>query len=283
MNSDQFDIKKYLELTNKAEGRFVGDLNLLTLSAFNCKVNQIEDVLCTAKQIQQFDRYFTTFITSDIPVAYIVGFEYFLGNKIIVNEHTLIPRFETEELVLNLVKRIRAKYPVGSEVTLLDLCCGSGVIGISLVLLLADDYHINLVLSDISETALEVAKRNLKLHNLTAKVVAGDLLKPVIKLGTKFDIVVSNPPYVSHRETVQASVLKYEPSLALFANDNGLELFKQIINQLPLITNNNYCLMFEIGHKQSIYLNSYLKLKLGYEFEVINDINNLPRNLYLEV
>lgn len=283
MSYNQFDISEYINITEKAEGRYVGDLNLLTLSAFNCLLKDVSSQRLTSEQVDSFDALFTTFMTTDIPTAYIVGFELFLGLKVIVNEHTLIPRFETEELVLNIVERIKNKYPRGSRLSILDLCCGSGVIALSVYLNLKDNYQIKLFATDVSEKALAVAKRNFQEYAIPCRVLQGDLLKPVLKTEEKFDVIISNPPYIANDEVVQASVLKYEPLLALYASDHGLELYKQIIDDLPLVTKDKFALIFEIGTGQASQLDSYLQFRHGYHFEVINDINNLPRNLYLEV
>lgn len=278
------NIESIIAKCEEAASRYVGDLNLLTLAAFNCGLNQVLDFSeYEAKQVKEFEKYLDLFWNTDLPVAYIVGFEYFLGNKIIVNQDTLIPRFETEELVLNLEKRIRQKYQSGTKLAIADVCSGSGVIGVSLYNRLKDDYKITVNFVDLSSAALAVTKLNAEAYNLDYTVYCGDMAVPLKEQNLKFDIVVSNPPYISYDEKVQESVIKYEPSLALFAEDEGLALYKTLINDIIEITKERFCLMLEIGETQVHALNSYLLEIHGFEFEVIKDINGANRNLFLEV
>ncbi len=274
-------IKAKIKLIENLEGRYVGDLNLLTLATFSMSVNECT---MTTRQITieeeiKFNEYFKQFTSTDVPTAYIVGFELFLGNKIFVNQNTLIPRFETEELVYNLVSKIRTKYPINSTIDVLDVCTGSGVIAISIALLLEDEYNINLTVVDLSPEALDVCRINLEHHKLKATVINSDMTTEV---NDKYDVVVSNPPYIDISELVQSQVLKYEPHLALYAEDNGLLLYKQLIDDLKRISKLDSILMLEIGKDQAEALNEYLKIKWNMEFEVVQDMNGLDRNLYLE-
>lgn len=270
--------------TEEVAGRYVGDLNLLTLAAFSCNLNQVEEFTSYSKaQLDTFNKYLDTFLTTDIPVAYIVGFELFLGNKIAVTTDTLIPRFETEELVLNLEAKIRAKYKLGSELSIADICSGSGVIGVSLYNRLCADYKLTVTFVDISEEALAVTKKNADAYNLNYQIIKSDMTSELVKLGFKFDIIVSNPPYIGIEEYVQDTVLKYEPKLALYANDYGLALYKTLINDIIKISNDSFCFMLEIGETQSLALNAYMRDIHNLNFETIKDINGYDRNLYLEV
>lgn len=271
-----------MKKSEEAENRYVGDLNVLTFSAFDCNLQTALNESFTEKQIEKFESYLDDFFNTDIPVAYIVGFEYFLNLKILVTKDTLIPRFETEELVINLEKKIRNKYKLGSIISICDVCTGSGVIAVSLHERLKSDYKLEITAIDLSEKALKVASQNFESYNIDADIFCGNLLDPVINKGQKFDIVVSNPPYIGRNEDVQSTVLKYEPELALYAEDNGLALYKEIIDKYKLVTNGRYSLMFEIGEAQSAALNKYINDKYGIKFETIKDINGLDRNLYVE-
>ncbi len=274
-------IKTKIKLIENLEGRYVGDLNLLTLATFSMSVNECTMTTrkITIEEEIKFNEYFKQFTSTDIPTAYIVGFELFLGTRIFVNQNTLIPRFETEELVYNLVSKIRTKYSINSTIDVLDVCTGSGVIAISIALLLKDEYDINLTVVDLSPEALEVCRKNLEYYKLKATVINGDMTTDV---KNKYDVVVSNPPYIDISELVQSQVLKYEPHLALYAEDNGLLLYKQLIDDLKRISKLDSILMLEIGKDQAKSLNEYLKIKWNMEFEVVQDMNGLDRNLYLE-
>lgn len=277
------NITEVISKTEKAEGRYVGDLNLLTLAAFNCNLNQVQDFTAyNQEQLALFDQLLNDFFNTNIPTAYIVGFEYFLGNKIKVTSDTLIPRFETEELVINLEVRIRRKYPRGSKISIADVCCGTGVIGISLYLRLKGDYDVELSFVDISNAAMEVTKTNCSNYNIVANFYIGDMITPLIDNNERFDIIVSNPPYIDEEGYVQDTVVLYEPHLALFAKDSGLALYKQLINDIIDICNENYCFMLEIGESQASVLDDYLFKLHGTHFEIIKDMNGLDRNLLLE-
>lgn len=270
--------------TQKVAGRYVGDLNLLTLAAFNCNLNQVQAFSnYPVAAVEEFNEYVNTFLTTDIPTAYIVGFELFLGQRIAVTKDTLIPRFETEELVLNLESKIRRKYPRGSSIEIADICCGSGVIGVSLGMRLRADYNIKVTFVDISPKALEVTTLNAQNYNINFDIILSDMATELVNSDLKFDVIVSNPPYIGHDEVVQSTVLKYEPHLALYANDCGLELYKRLIDDIINISNDKYCLMLEIGAEQSTKLNDYLNNVHNLKFETIQDINGCDRNLYLEV
>lgn len=278
------NLKSIINQCEKAAGRYVGDLNLLTLAAFNCDLASTNDLSTYSKQqLDTFNKYLDIFFTTDMPTAYIVGFEYFLGNKIVVNQNTLIPRFETEELVINLESRIRSKYPIGSKLSIADVCSGSGVIGVSIYNRLKDDYNIEISFVDISPEALEVTHINADNYQLCYNIYQGDMLEPLISSNLHFDVIVSNPPYIANSEPVQQTVLDYEPKLALYAKDNGLALYKSLINDIIKVGNENFCLMLEIGESQALVLSDYLMEKHKLKFEVISDINGLDRNLFLEV
>ncbi len=234
------------------------------------------------EQINKFNKLLEVFWSTDIPTAYIVGFEMFLNTKIFVNENTLIPRFETEELVINLESKIRAKFPTGKKLKIVDICCGSGVIGVVLFNRLKTDYELEVTFVDICPKALEVTKKNAQENNLNYKIFCGDMTTPLIQNNLKYDVIVSNPPYIDKGEEVQLTVTKYEPHLALYANDNGIQFYKVLINDILKISNNQFCFMLEIGNAQSKTLNNYLEQKHKLNFEIINDMNGFERNLYLE-
>lgn len=273
-----------ISITEKVAGRYVGDLNLLTHAAFNCGLNEVLSFdNYDTQAVTDFNFYFNKFIETDIPVAYIVGFELFLGYKIKVTKDTLIPRFETEELVINLETRIRRKFPLGAKLSIADICSGSGVIGVSLYNRLKTDYQVKVTFVDISESALAVTSENATLYGLNFDTYISDMAAELIANNLRFDVIVSNPPYIAKEEFVQDSVIKYEPSLALYAKDYGLALYKILINDIIYLSNDKFCFMLEIGETQANSLANYLQTVHGLEFETIKDINGYDRNLYLEV
>lgn len=175
------------------------------------------------------------------PVQYIVGNVDFMGNIINVNSSVLIPRFETEELVSETIKRIKSTFT--NKIDILDLCTGSGCIAISL----AKETNSNIDATDISKDALEVAKNNSKLNNTSINFINTDLYTGINK---KYDVIISNPPYISKDEQIMDIVYKNEPSIALFADNNGLEFYERILKDIKSILKDKYIIAFEIGMTQ---------------------------------
>ncbi|WP_125981526.1 peptide chain release factor N(5)-glutamine methyltransferase [Loigolactobacillus iwatensis] len=178
---------------------------------------------------------------SDVPAQYIVGHAHFYGHRFRVTNATLIPRPETEELV-------EWALALGEQpLNVLDLGTGSGAIGISLKLARP---NWQVTASDISAAALTVAKQNAQ--ELGAKITfqQSDMFKSLTQ--QKFDLIVSNPPYIANSETLvmDASVLKFEPKTALFSGTDGLNFYRQLLGQLPLHLNTNGHFFGEFGFKQ---------------------------------
>lgn len=181
----------------------------------------------------------STPITSDIPVEYLVNTAEFKGHNFYVDQNTLIPRIETEQLVDLALQNIQTNFKDKEKITIADLCTGSGCVGISLALeLVKNEIDFQIYLSDISPKALEVAKRNYNnlLPNYTENAIflVSDLFNEYPK-NTKFDLVVSNPPYIPSQNIskLQNNVKNYEPILALDGGQDGAELINKIISLLP--------------------------------------------------
>ena len=186
-----------------------------------------------------------SFFEQNYPYQYLIGDVDFCDSKILVNESVLIPRFETEGLVYKLVELIKEKKLAYD--TILDIGTGSGCIIIALAKLLNESYDA----IDLSNAALEVASKNAKLNEVEIHFEQKDILHETIE--KEYDIVVSNPPYVRKDEEVGLST-KYEPQIALFAEDNGLEFYKKIMNNTKAKV-----YAFEIGCTQKQELMDYAK------------------------
>ena len=179
------------------------------------------------------------------PIQYLIGYVNFYGYKICVNENVLIPRYETEYLVektINYYKKIFNK-----RVNVLDIGTGSGAISIAL----KKQIDCYITACDISEEALNIAINNAKLNNVNINFIKSDIFKNV---NDKFDIIISNPPYISKSEIIMDSVDKYEPHLALYAVDNGLYFYKEIIKNSRKYLNDKFIIAFEIGYWQAEYI-----------------------------
>lgn len=182
-------------------------------------------------------------LESGIPVQYIVGNTNFYGYDFKVNRNTLIPRFETELLVEKTYNYIK-KYFNKDKVKILDIGTGSGCIAITLNKLL-DDSDVTGV--DISSEALEVAKENNISNNANVKFIESDLFS---NINEKYDVIISNPPYISYDEEIMNIVWNNEPHLALYAPDNGLYFYDKIIKDSSKYLNDKFIMAFEIGYKQ---------------------------------
>lgn len=192
------------------------------------------------------DKYFEKIglLKQDKPVQYVIGNVNFYGLTFKVNENVLIPRFETEELVENTIRLIKEKFPEKKNLKIIDLGCGSGAIGLTLKHFLPDA---DITLLDISEKALEVAKENASNLGLDVNFVLGDMLEEV---NDKFDVIISNPPYIETNEEIEKQVLDNEPALALFGGDDGLDLYRKILSNCKKNLNDEFIIAFEIGYSQ---------------------------------
>jgi release factor glutamine methyltransferase len=159
------------------------------------------------------------------PLAYIVGGKEFYGLELEVNRHVLIPRPETELIVESALAALRAK----PSATVLDLATGSGAIAIAIAVNAAG---VSVTATDISTPALEVARRNAQRHRCAQSIdfVAGDCFAALPCSHPKFDLIVSNPPYVAERELarLEPEVARYEPRTALLGGKDGLDFYRRI-------------------------------------------------------
>ncbi|HEX9916856.1 MAG TPA: peptide chain release factor N(5)-glutamine methyltransferase [candidate division Zixibacteria bacterium] len=206
------------------------------------------------------------------PLQYTLGEAYFFGYKFKVNPNVLIPRPETEILVSEVISLLRTK----ENSKIIDLGTGCGNIATGLALNLKDAF---IFATDISPNALKVAKLNAKLNRVEDRIkfLCGDLFKPI---KTKFDAIVSNPPYVSEKEYTKLpdEIKNFEPKEALLAGKDGLEYIKKIVEQAPGFLNKDGILALEIGFgqerkvKELVFNSKFLKL-----IEIKKDLSGIPR------
>lgn len=209
-----------------------------------------------------------------IPVQYIVGNVDFYGNIIKVDKNVLIPRFETELLVDKTIKRIN-KYFNNKLIRILELGTGSGCIAISL------KKEINSIIDaiDISKEALSVAIDNAKINNVDINFILADMTTYKNK---KYDVIISNPPYIKEDELIMDMVKDNEPNIALYADDNGLYYYKKIIDNISYLTNDKYLICFEIGYTQGKYIEEYAKDNLSdITVSIEKDYNDRDRFIFI--
>lgn len=208
------------------------------------------------------------------PVQYILGYSYFYGRKFIVNNNVLIPRFDTEILIDSILKEYNLLFHK-KKVNVVDIGTGSGAIAVTLS---KENTNMNVFASDISNEALNVAKQNAVLNDAKVTFLQGDMLEPFIKSNLKFDILVSNPPYISYDEYVEDIVKDNEPHLALYANNNGMAFYDIILRDSSKILNTPNIIMFEQSYSKT---KEMLELAKKYypngETSIIKDLNGNDR------
>ena len=209
------------------------------------------------------------------PVQYIVGDVNFYGNIIKVDKRVLIPRFETEELVEKTSEYIKKYY---QNPSIVDLGTGSGCIAITLKKMFPNS-DIDAV--DISLDALDLAKENAKLNNTNINFIHGNMLEPLTK---KYDIIISNPPYIAYDEEIMDIVKNNEPHIALYADNNGLYFYEEILKNASKYLNDNGLIAFEIGYKQSEKIKEFKDKYLpNATFELKYDMTGRERFIFIKL
>lgn len=211
-------------------------------------------------------------LDQNYPVQYLIGHVDFYNTNIKVNENVLIPRFETELLVEKTLKLLQTK----NYQNLIDICTGSGAIAIAL----KKNINLEIDACDISQEALVIAKVNASNNNTPINFFKLDIIHEEIT--TKYDCIISNPPYVRHNEYTSPET-KYEPKIALYASNDGLEFYERILSLAPQILKPKGTIIFEIGATQKkaitkIALNYFPNAKITCE----KDYNNFDRFLFIE-
>ena len=214
------------------------------------------------------------------PIQYIKGYETFFGRDFKVNENVLIPRYETEELVENILYRIDDYFSDYQSIKLCDVGTGSGAIAITLAL---EEPRLKVLATDISQDALKVAKENAKALCANVEFRAGDLLQPLLDTNEKVDIFVSNPPYIPNDQQIEAMVKDNEPHVALFGGNDGLYFYRKIFKEVKPLLNERALLAFEMGFDQRELMEEAIHEFFGdYPFEIIKDMNGKDRMLFID-
>lgn len=216
-----------------------------------------------------------------IPLQHITGVQEFMGYTFKVNPHVLIPRQDTETLVTEAAKTIQStpreklsffeKLKGRKEWDVLDLCCGSGAVGISLAKICS---NVKVTATDISAEAVETAEANAEDLRVKVRFLTGDMFEPV--KGRKFDMIVSNPPYIRTNmiSILQEEVKDHEPLNALDGGRDGLDFYRTIVEKAADFLKPEGFLLVEIGHDQGEDLRKMLKDSGKYSLAVV--IKDLP-------
>lgn len=228
---------------------------------------------------EQFYRMTIDRRASHIPLQHITGVQEFMGLTFKVNEHTLIPRQDTEILVEEAMRHL------SDGMRILDMCTGSGCILLSLLKYSNECEGIGI---DISDQALAVARENAKRLELDAVFLEGDLFAPLADFVSEkttdrlFDLVVSNPPYIETAviETLMPEVREHEPVLALDGMEDGLHFYRRIVSEAPAHMRKGAYLFFEIGCEQGEAVKTLMQEGGFEQVEILKDYAGLDRVVY---
>lgn len=214
------------------------------------------------------------------PIQYILGEESFYGYSFEVNEHVLIPRPETEELVHYALQRANQLF--GDQIIqVADIGTGSGAIAVAFK---KERPTAEVTATDFSEPALEVAKRNAQRNEAEITFLQGDMEEPLQQ--HTWDIVLSNPPYIAEYEksVMSPTVYDFEPQTALFAEEDGLYFYRRLAENLSPLMNRPALIGFEIGYLQGPAVQKYLEEAFPEAtVEVVQDINEKDRMIFCEI
>ena len=208
------------------------------------------------------------------PLQYVLGHINFYGNDFLIDERVLIPRFETEELVEHTIEYIKKFFT--EPVDIIDLGCGSGVIGISLEKKISPN-SVDLV--DISKEALQVTHKNCEKLNSKANIIHSDMFSNIEK---KYDIIISNPPYIKTEEKIEDIVKNNEPHIALYAGQDGLDCYRKILENIKPHMKEKCLIAFEIGMTQAEDIKKLVDQYLpNTEVELKQDLSGKDRMFFI--
>lgn len=266
----------YEILKNNNVESYILDTQLILAKVLN--LDRVSIIINRDKEVNDIDEieYFKLIDLrkNKMPLKYITEETEFMGISFFIKQGVLIPRPDTEILVEEVLKNIDNK----RNNTICDVCCGSGVIGLSIAKIMDNS---KVYCSDISEIAEEVTTKNIELLSLNNKAnfVKSDLLEFAIVNNLKFDLVISNPPYIQTKviPTLMEDVKDYEPYIALWGGDDGLNFYRRITKQSLVVLNQGGTLAYEIGYDQANEVKAILEDNGFTNINVIKDLAGFDR------
>ncbi|WFQ89906.1 peptide chain release factor N(5)-glutamine methyltransferase [Mycoplasma feriruminatoris] len=280
MNKTIFNVLKQIQQTNislnKADVYHI--LEHILNKDYQWIISNL-DYLLTKRQVYKLDQILEL-LKQNYPLAYILKSKYFYSYKFFVNKDVLIPRNESELMIDYASEFIKNN----DDLLIVDLCTGSGCLGISCALL---NQKNKVILTDISYKALKVANKNIKKFNLTnTSCLSGNFIDVLIKNNLKANLIICNPPYIDiNDKNLDKNVVNFEPNIALFAPNNGLYFYEVLIKNIDKIvdTNKNFLIVLEFGWLQKDSIEQLLVNNcLKYKYEFKKDYNGYWRNLIIK-
>ena len=261
------------KLENIAKGADEADIDWLLVEVTGKKRSELKDVKTLTKAEFESAESIAKKMADGTPLQYALGYAYFYGIKISVNQNVLIPRPETEELVERAIKVIddkNAAFENGEKCDVLDLCTGSGAIAVAI----AKNTKANVSACDVSVGAIDVALANSLNTGVRVDFSKGDMWSAVAK--KQFDVIVSNPPYIPTEEVskLDAKVKDFEPKLALDGDVDGLKFYRIIADKLDEHLKENGVLLLEFGYDQA---DKIAEIFANYDVEILKDIEGNDR------
>ena len=273
-------VRKYEELCEKA------DVPAETVMAYLVEISQRErydlyanyDTEMPRDLQEEFDAGMARILKQE-PMAHVLGYSWFYGYKMIVNEDVLIPRPETEELCVEILKRMDRWFAGQETIETVDVGTGSGAIAITIA---KEEPRVHMLATDISTDALKTAKRNAEVNDADITFYAGDMLEPLIEEGVKLDVLICNPPYIPEDEVMEKSVVDFEPHVALFGGSDGLYFYRRIFADCRKVLKEKAFMAFEMGWNQREAMSRLVEETLPEaQYEILKDINGKDRMLFV--
>ncbi len=274
------ELYKYGELALEAAGVAEASLDARLLLEYICHTDRNELIVHADRRRSSLEEQFYRTVIEKraerVPLQYIIGEQEFMGLRFKVNEHTLIPRQDTEILVEEALHRL------SDGMRILDMCTGSGCILLSLLRYSNECEGVGI---DISGEALMVARENAKQLHLEASFLEGDLFAPLADFVSDkttdrlFDMIVSNPPYIETAviSTLMPEVRGHEPTKALDGGGDGLHFYKEIVVQAPMYMRKGAHLLFEIGCGQGEAVMSLMRAAGFEQVGIFKDYAGMDR------
>lgn len=230
------------------------------------------------KVYESFMEMVDLYLLKKMPPQYILHKTCFYGYDFYVDENVFIPRMETEQLVEETILRID-QYFENQSLTIADVCCGSGVIGLTMK---KEVEHAKVYLCDINPKAIEIVNKNAKNLKVHVTTLCGDFIQPLLEKNLTFDVLVCNPPYIKNQEILDEMVMNYEPHNTLFGGEDGLDFYRIIFKHASILLNKKAMMAFEFGYDQKEALEALIQKELPeFRYEFLKDYAGLDRMVFL--